>query len=151
MWPFHLKSFTTALRAAVWRQTPTPPSVGLRTLAICTLLAFSANLVDQYFSAGEAGHFSPYGLNADLAYSFVALAVPAAFVSNPWRMTVLAILAILACLGSLAHGALGLIDQSFVFGLVAPGAGERSRCASCCIRRTPTAVADGSGTGCSPS
>ena len=73
------------MRAAVWKTTPQPPSVGLLTLTICALIAASFGLLSQYIEAGANVRFSPYGLNSGLALSLLSFAIIAAFVRAQWR------------------------------------------------------------------
>ena len=69
-----------AARAAIWRTTPDPRLVGLSTLVGWTLVLAVVRIAIQYFEAAPSPAFTPYGLNALVAWLVIALAVAAFFV-----------------------------------------------------------------------
>jgi hypothetical protein len=80
------------LRAAIWKATPQPSSVGLLSLIAWTSTALLLGVAYEYFQAGAASRFVPYGLNATIAYTALTLAVAAFFVRPEGRTTFLSAL-----------------------------------------------------------
>jgi Peptidase C13 family len=105
------------MRAAVWKTTPQPPSVGLLTLTICALIAASFGLLSQYIEAGANVRFSPYGLNSGLALSLLSFAIIAAFVRAQWRATVLSVLTLQSCVIYLLRTVIALARQQTAWGV----------------------------------
>src|SRR5258708_24254434 len=80
------------LRAAIWKATPQPCSVGLLSLVAWTSTALLLGAAYEYFLAGAASRFVPYGLNATIAYTSLTLAVAPFFVRSGARTTFLSTL-----------------------------------------------------------
>lgn len=80
------------LRAAIWKATPQPCSVGLLSLVAWTSTALLLVVAYEYFQAGAPARFVPYGLNAAIAYTALTLAVAAFFVRSEGRTTFLSAL-----------------------------------------------------------
>jgi len=94
-----------AARAAVWRTTPDPPLAGLPILLGFALAMAAVRLTIQYFAAGGALHFNPYGFNAIVAALALQLAVAALFVPPASRITALAAMLALSMVAELFIGA----------------------------------------------
>jgi hypothetical protein len=94
-----------AARAAAWRTTPNPPLAGLPILLGLALAMSAVRLTIQYFAAGGAFHFNPYGFNAIVAALALQLAVAALFVPPAGRITVLAAMLVLSMVAELIIGA----------------------------------------------
>jgi peptidase C13-like protein len=90
-----------AMRAAIWRRTPDPPLVGLRSLLAfaCLVAAVRAGL--QLLEAGAWQAFNPYGLNAVIAWIALELAIAALFVRPAGRTTALAAMFVLSVIADL--------------------------------------------------
>ena len=88
-----MSSLTSALRiglrAAIWRTTPDPQTIGLTGLILWCTLSFAVALAAQYVFAGDAPLFNPYGINSSIAMLAVSLLVPAFFIPVEKRTTVL--------------------------------------------------------------
>lgn len=82
----------TALRAAIWKVTPQPCSVGVLSLLGWSLAAMAAGIAYEYGLAGAAAWFNLYGLNSAIAQTAVSLAVASLFVSPQLRATFLSAL-----------------------------------------------------------
>jgi len=87
-----------AARAAMWRTTPDPPLVGLSVLVGWTLVLALVRLAIQVADALPSPAFTPYGLNALIAWLVIALVVAAFFVEPKQRVTVLAAMIALSVL-----------------------------------------------------
>ena len=97
-----------AARAAIWRTTPDPSLVGLPVLlAFATILA-AARIALQLADAGSWHFFTPYGLNAIVAWIAVELAIAALFVPAAARATALSAMLVLSLLGEAAMTAMRL-------------------------------------------
>jgi Peptidase C13 family len=79
-----------AARAAMWRTTPDPPLVGLPALIGWTLVLAVERVAIQYADAAPSPGFTPYGLNALVAWLAIMLAVAAFFMRPQARTTALA-------------------------------------------------------------
>ena len=73
-------AFKLALRGAIWRTTPDPPLVGLSVLVGWTLVLALVRLAIQVADALPSPAFTPYGLNALIAWLVIALVVAAFFI-----------------------------------------------------------------------
>lgn len=87
-----------AARAAAWRATPDPPLVGLATLVGWTLILAAVRGAIQYLDAAPSPAFTPYGINALVAWLVIALAVAAFFVRPAVRATFLSAMVALSAL-----------------------------------------------------
>jgi hypothetical protein len=87
-----------AARAAMWRTTPDPPHVGLSVLVGWTLVLAFVRLTIQLADALPSPAFTPYGLNALVAWLVIALVVAAFFVAPKQRVTVLSAMVALSVL-----------------------------------------------------
>src|SRR5947209_4606040 len=103
-----LSVLTVALRAALWKGTPSPHLVGIIGVVTWAIIAIEAALLDQYVEAGDAARFSPYGLNATVAWTAVSLAIASFFVSSKGRATALAAMMALSALVDLSCTAISL-------------------------------------------
>jgi hypothetical protein len=100
--------FKLAARAAIWRTTPEPALVGLPTLLGWTVLLAAVRVGLQYAGAGPAPYFSPYGLNAAIAWLALELAVAAFFVRPAARATALSALLVLSIITDMAAAGIEL-------------------------------------------
>jgi Peptidase C13 family len=64
-----------ALRAAVWKSTPVPPSGTIRAVFIWIIASIAAEAARQYFAIDEAAAFSIYGINSIIAEMAVLVTV----------------------------------------------------------------------------
>jgi hypothetical protein len=78
-----------ALRAAVWKSTPVPPSVTIRAVFIWIIASIAAEAARQYFAIDEAAAFSIYGINSIIA-EVAVLATVAFLFFSPNRTAALA-------------------------------------------------------------
>jgi hypothetical protein len=101
-------AFKLALRGAIWRTMPDPPLVGLSTLVGWTLVLAVVRIAIQYIEAAPSREFTPYGLNALVAWLVIALAVAAFFVRPEGRATVLSAMVALSVVTELVLFAIGL-------------------------------------------
>ena len=95
-----------ALRAAVWRTTPDPRAVGLRSLVVWSVALGVVRAALQLLDAGSSPAFNPYGLNAVAAWIALALAVAVFFVPRAGRVSVLSAMVVLAILAEIVMAAL---------------------------------------------
>jgi Peptidase C13 family len=100
------RTLTLAMRAVIWRTTPDPPLVGLPVLLAFAAILGVARIALQLAEAGSWHLFTPYGLNAVVAWLAVELAVAALFVSPAARATALSAMLILSLLGEAATTAM---------------------------------------------
>jgi peptidase C13-like protein len=120
-----------ATRAAIWRTTSDPPMVGLPVLLAFAAILAAARIALQLVAAGSRHLFTPYGLNAVIAWIAVELAVAALFVHPAARATALSAMFVLSVIGDAATTAIRLgaallaakapqnapwIDKALVFG-----------------------------------
>lgn len=70
------------LRAAVWKSTPVPTSVSIRTVLIWIVASMAAEVAQQYFLIEDAAAFSHYGINSIIAETAVLVAVALLFFSD---------------------------------------------------------------------
>ena len=103
-----LSVLRVALRAAVWKGTRSPHLVGILGVIAWAIAAIEVALLDQYVEAGSSAWFSPYGLNATLAWTAVCLAITTFFVRSEGRATALAAMMALSVLASLSRIAISL-------------------------------------------
>jgi hypothetical protein len=101
-------AFKLALRGAIWRTTPDPPQVGLPVLVGWTLVLAAVRVAIQYVDAAPSPTFTPYGLNALVAWLVIALAVAAFFVRPEGRATALSAVVVLSILTEVALFAIKL-------------------------------------------
>ncbi len=104
MWP----AFKLAVRGAIWRTTPDPPLVELSALVGWTLALAVVRGAIQHLEATPSPVFTPYGLNALVAWLVIALAVAAFFVRPAGRTTVLAAMVALSVLTEIVLSGLRL-------------------------------------------
>jgi len=104
VWP----AFKLAVRGAIWRTTPDPPLVELSALVGWTLALAVVRGAIQYLEAAPSPVFTPYGLNALVAWLVIALAVAAFFVRPAGRTTVLAAMVALSVLTEIVLSGLRL-------------------------------------------
>ena len=97
-----------AARAAIWRTTSDPPLVGLPVLVGWTLVLAAVRVAIQYLDAAPSPAFTPYGLNALVAWLVIALAVAAFFVRPAARGTFLSAMVALSVLTEVVLSALRL-------------------------------------------
>jgi hypothetical protein len=97
-----------AARAAIWRTTPDPPPVGLPVLLAFAATLGAARIALQLAEAGSRHLFTPYGLNAIVAWIAVELAIAALFVPAAARATALSAMLVLSLLGETATTAMRL-------------------------------------------
>src|SRR5262245_66120087 len=97
-----------AVRATIWRPTPDPPLVGLPLLVGWTLVLAVVRLAIQYLEAAPSPAFTPYGLNALVAWLVIALAVAALFVRPEARATFLSAMVALSVLTEVVLSAIRL-------------------------------------------
>jgi hypothetical protein len=102
-----------AARAAMWRTTPDPRLVGLSTLVGWTLVLAAVRIAIQYVEAAPSPTFTPYGLNALVAWLALALAVAAFFVRPEGRVTVLSAMVVLSIPVEVVMSAIRLGLRSF--------------------------------------
>jgi hypothetical protein len=95
-----------ALRAAVWRTTPDPRVVGLRSLVAWSAVLAMVRAGLQLIDAVPSPDFNPYGLNAVVAWIALALAVATFFVPRVGRVTVLSAMVVLAIVAEIVIAAL---------------------------------------------
>ena len=88
-----------AARAAIWRTTPDAPLVGLPVLLASAVILAAARVALQLAEAGTWHLFTPYGLNAVVAWIAVELAVAALFVPAAARATALSAMLVLSLVG----------------------------------------------------
>jgi Peptidase C13 family len=98
-----------AVRAAIWRTTSDPPLVGLPVLLGFAAILAAVRIVLQLAEAGSWHLFTPYGLNAVVAWIAVELAVAALFVRPDARMTALSAMFVLSVFGEVATAAMRII------------------------------------------
>jgi Peptidase C13 family len=79
-----------AARAALWRTTSEPRLVGFPSLLGWAVALALVRITQQYALAGASPSFTPYGLNAIVAWLAIELAVAALFVPAAGRATALA-------------------------------------------------------------
>ena len=91
-----------AFRAAIWRPTPDPRSVGLLTLLVCALALAALRVALQIPAAGSGSAFNPYGINAAIAWIALEVAVAALFVPPGARTTALSAMLTLSIFTELA-------------------------------------------------
>jgi len=123
-----------ATRAAAWRTTSDPPLVELPVLLAFAAILAAARISLQLADAGSWHFFTPYGLNAIVAWIAVELAVAALFVRPDVRATALSAMFVLSVFGEAATTAIRLgvaliaakasqnapwIDNVFVIGFYA--------------------------------
>jgi hypothetical protein len=109
-----------AARAAAWRPTPDPPLVGWATLVGWTLVLVVVRGAIQYLDAVPSPAFTPYGINALVAWLVLALAVAAFFVRPAVRAT---FLSAMVALSALIEVVLAAIRLGLALVLPAPAAG----------------------------
>ena len=97
-----------AMRAAIWRRTPDPPLVGLRSLLAFALLVAAVRAGLQLLEAGAWQAFNPYGLNAVIAWIALELAIAALFVRPAARTTALGAMFVLSVIVDLAMTAISI-------------------------------------------
>jgi Peptidase C13 family len=97
-----------AARAAAWRTTPNPPLAGLPILLGYAAALAALRLTIQYFAAGGALHFNPYGFNAIVAGLALQLAVAALFIPPASRITALAAMLALSMVAELLIGVVAM-------------------------------------------
>jgi len=97
-----------AARAAIWRTTSGPPLVGLPALLAFAAILAAARIALQLADAGSWHLFTPYGLNAVVAWIAVELAVAALFVRPDARATALSAMFVLSVFGEAATAAMRL-------------------------------------------
>ena len=114
-----LNILTLAARAAVWRTTTEPRLVGLRVLLVLSILTATVRVLLQWAAALPSPAFSPYGLNAVVAWIALELAVAALFVRPGARLTALSAMFALSITIDVVTAALRL-----GFPLIAPDAAE---------------------------
>ena len=93
-------------RAAIWRITSDPPLVGLPVLLVFAALLAAVRIALQLAEAGSWHIFTPYGLNAVVAWIAVELAVAALFVRPDARATALSAMFVLSVVGEAATAAM---------------------------------------------
>jgi hypothetical protein len=98
-----------AVRAAIWRMTSDPPLVGLPVLLGFAAILAAVRIVLQLADAGSWHLFTPYGLNAVVAWIAVELAVAALFVRPDARITALSAMFVLSIFGEVATAAMRII------------------------------------------
>jgi peptidase C13-like protein len=103
-----------AARAATWRSTPNPPLVGLSVLVGWALMWALVHLAIQYVGATPSPSFTPYGLNALIAWLAIMLAVAAFFASPQARTTVLAAMLALTVVLDVVFAAIRLVLVRFL-------------------------------------
>jgi hypothetical protein len=89
-------------RAALWRTTRELQFVTLPTLLGFTVVLAAVRIALQFAAAGHAPNFSPYGLNAVVAWLATELAIAALFVRPVGRTTALSAMLVLSIVGELA-------------------------------------------------
>ena len=83
-------------RAAIWRITSDPPLVGLPVLLAFAAILATVRIALQLAESGSWLLFTPYGLNAVIAWIAVELAVAALFVRPDARATALSAMFVLS-------------------------------------------------------
>src|ERR1700687_784614 len=87
---------------------PDSPRVGLSALVGWTLVLAVVRIAIQYVEAAPSPAFTPYGLNALVAWLVIALAVAAFFVRPEARTTALSAMVALSVLTEAALFAIGM-------------------------------------------
>jgi hypothetical protein len=90
------------LRAAVWKATPAPASVGLAALVGWFMLAVAAEALSQYVAAAGP-RFDVYGVTALMGWNAVVLVITAFFVRPDRRMAALAAMLVISIAGAFAY------------------------------------------------
>jgi hypothetical protein len=98
-----------AARAAIWRFTSDSPLVGLPVLLAFAAILAAVRIVLQLAEAGSWHPFTPYGLNAVVAWIAVELAVAALFVRPNARTTALSAMFVLSVFGEVATAAVRIV------------------------------------------
>jgi hypothetical protein len=93
-------------RAAIWRITSDPPLVGLPVLLAFAAMLAAVRIALQLADAGSWHLFTPYGLNAVIAWIAMELAVAALFVRSDARATALSAMFVLSIFGEVAGTAI---------------------------------------------
>jgi hypothetical protein len=106
--------FKLALRGAIWRTTPDPPLVGLSVLVGWSFVLAIVRVAIQYVEASPSPAFTPYGLNALIAWLVIALLVAAFFVRPEARATVLSAM---VALSTLTEIVLAAVRQGLAYAL----------------------------------
>jgi hypothetical protein len=96
-------------RAAIWRTTSDPPLVGLPVLLAFAAILAAVRIALQLADAGSWHLFTPYGLNAVIAWIAVELAVAALFVRSDARATALSAMFVLSVFGEVATAATRIV------------------------------------------
>jgi hypothetical protein len=100
---------TLGARAAIWRSTSDPPLVGLPVLLAFAAILAAVRIALQLAEAGSWHLFTPYGLNAVVAWIAVELTVAALFVRPDARVTALSAMVVLSVVGEVATAAIRVV------------------------------------------
>jgi Peptidase C13 family len=95
-----------ATQAAIWQTTADPPLVGLPVLLALAAILAAVRIALQLTVAGSWHVFTPYGLNAVIAWIALELAVAALFVRPAARATALSAMFVLSVFGEAATTAI---------------------------------------------